>query len=75
MRRTRRGARLEPPPAEGRTTNGSMSMSATAPIEPKPAAPPVEKITVRVDGVAVEVPKTLPDLKLNDKGNIIGMQG
>ena len=36
-------------------------MSATAPIEPKPAAPPVEKITVRVDGVAVEVPKTLPD--------------
>ena len=36
-------------------------MSTTLPTEPKPAAPPIEKIAVRVDGIAVEVPKTMPD--------------
>jgi len=36
-------------------------MSTVAPTETKPAAPPVEKIAVRVDGIAVEVPKTMPD--------------
>jgi NADH-quinone oxidoreductase subunit G len=29
--------------------------------ETKPAPPPVDKITVRVDGKSVEVPKTMPD--------------
>ena len=34
---------------------------ATPTTQPQPAAPPVEKLTVRVDGIAVEVPKTMPD--------------
>jgi NADH-quinone oxidoreductase subunit G len=36
-------------------------MSNTATTEPKPAAPAVETITVRVDGRAIAVPKTMPD--------------
>jgi NADH-quinone oxidoreductase subunit G len=36
-------------------------MSNAATTEPKPAAPPVDKIKVKVDGKEVEVPKTSPD--------------
>jgi NADH-quinone oxidoreductase subunit G len=36
-------------------------MSATATTEAKPAAPAVETIKVRVDGKAIDVPKTMPD--------------
>lgn len=36
-------------------------MSTTAPTEPKPTPAPVEMITVKIDGVAVSVPKTTAD--------------
>jgi NADH-quinone oxidoreductase subunit G len=36
-------------------------MSNSAPAETKPAPPPVETITVTIDGVPVSVPKTTPD--------------
>jgi NADH-quinone oxidoreductase subunit G len=36
-------------------------MSTAANNDPKAAAPPVEKIKVRVDGREVEVPRTMPD--------------
>jgi NADH-quinone oxidoreductase subunit G len=36
-------------------------MSTAATTETKPAAPPVDKIKVKVDGKEVEVPKTMPD--------------
>ena len=36
-------------------------MSTAATTEPKPAAPAVETITVKVDGKAIAVPKTMPD--------------
>jgi NADH-quinone oxidoreductase subunit G len=36
-------------------------MSTAATIELKPAAPAVETITVKVDGKAITVPKTMPD--------------
>ncbi len=36
-------------------------MSTATTTEPKPAAPAVETITVKVDGKAVVVPKTMPD--------------
>jgi NADH-quinone oxidoreductase subunit G len=36
-------------------------MSTPSTTEPKPAPPPVAKITVKVDGKEVEVPKTMPD--------------
>jgi len=36
-------------------------MSNPAPAETKPAPPPVEMITVKIDGQAVSVPKTTPD--------------
>jgi NADH-quinone oxidoreductase subunit G len=36
-------------------------MPTPATTESKPASPPVEKIQVRVDGIAVEVPRTVPD--------------
>src|SRR5690349_15038797 len=36
-------------------------MSNPAPIEAKPTAPPVEVITVKIDGLNVSVPKTTPD--------------
>ncbi len=36
-------------------------MSNAATIEAKPAAPAVETITVKVDGKAIAVPKTMPD--------------
>jgi NADH-quinone oxidoreductase subunit G len=35
--------------------------TAAAPVTQPPAAPPVEMITVKIDGVAVPVPKTMPD--------------
>jgi NADH-quinone oxidoreductase subunit G len=35
-------------------------MSTSAIVQPKPA-PPVEKIKVRVDGIEVEMPRTMPD--------------
>ena len=36
-------------------------MSTTATTEPKPAAPAIEKIKVKVDGREIEVPKLMPD--------------
>jgi NADH-quinone oxidoreductase subunit G len=36
-------------------------MSTAATTEARPAAPPIEKIKVRVDGQEVEVPRTTPD--------------
>jgi hypothetical protein len=36
-------------------------MSIVATTETKPAPPPVDKLTVKVDGIAVEVPRTMPD--------------
>jgi NADH-quinone oxidoreductase subunit G len=36
-------------------------MSAEIITEPKPAPPPIERIKVRVDGIEVEVPKSMPD--------------
>ena len=36
-------------------------MSVPSTTETKPAPPPVETLTVKVDGKAVSVPKTLPD--------------
>jgi len=36
-------------------------MSSSISTETKPAAPPVEKIKVKVDGREIEVPKTMPD--------------
>ncbi len=36
-------------------------MSTTVIAEPKPVQPPVEKIRVKVDGIEVEVPRTMPD--------------
>ena len=36
-------------------------MSTATTAEPKPAPPPIEKIQVKVDGVAVDVPKLTPD--------------
>jgi NADH-quinone oxidoreductase subunit G len=36
-------------------------MSTTAPTEPKPAPPAVEKIKIKVDGREFEVPKLMPD--------------
>ena len=36
-------------------------MSTATTTEPKPAAPAVETITVKVDGKAIVVPKTTPD--------------
>ena len=36
-------------------------MSTIATAETKPAPPPVDKIKVKVDGMAVEVPRTMPD--------------
>ena len=36
-------------------------MSAPPTTETKPAPPPVEKITVKVDGQVIAVPKTMPD--------------
>ena len=36
-------------------------MSTAATTEPKPVAPAVETITVKVDGRAIAVPKTMPD--------------
>src|SRR3984957_2380317 len=36
-------------------------MSTTTTTEPKPAAPPVEKIKIKVDGREIDVPKTMPD--------------
>lgn len=35
--------------------------AAVAPATQPPAVPPVEMITVKIDGVAVSVPKTMPD--------------
>src|SRR5687768_1535771 len=35
--------------------------AAAAPAPQPPAVPPVEMITVKIDGVAVSVPKTMPD--------------
>ncbi|MGA2864635.1 MAG: molybdopterin-dependent oxidoreductase [Verrucomicrobiota bacterium] len=36
-------------------------MTTAATAETKPAPPPVDKLTVKVDGIAVEVPRTMPD--------------
>ncbi len=36
-------------------------MSTTVIVEPKPAPAPVDKLTVKVDGIAVEIPRTMPD--------------
>jgi len=36
-------------------------MTAAATTETKPAPPPVDKLTVKVDGIVVEVPRTMPD--------------
>src|SRR5208337_1253448 len=36
-------------------------MADAATTETKPAPPPVDKIRVKVDGIEVEVPRTMPD--------------